>query len=98
MASGSQDQWEEDLDVVIQTNIPSSFYGGKGAPFDRLQQLGSIVKVTVQLRQKNGDLLQLLPDEAPPLEAQLTITDNLGNDLMHAETINLGIFSSFFAL
>ena len=81
---------EDDLDVVMQANVPSRFYGGKGAPFYRLQQLRSIIKVTVQLRQKNGDLLQLLPDEAPSLEAQLTITDTHGNDLTHMDTINLG--------
>eukprot|EP00698_Gefionella_okellyi_P000315 TRINITY_DN10266_c0_g1_i1.p1 TRINITY_DN10266_c0_g1~~TRINITY_DN10266_c0_g1_i1.p1 ORF type:complete len:403 (-),score=74.27 TRINITY_DN10266_c0_g1_i1:167-1375(-) len=86
------DELLSDLDLVVHGPAHTSFYGGKGASFEKLQQLGGIVKITAQLRKKNGDLLQLLPHEAPQLEAMLTVCDNLGQDVMHADTMDLGKF------
>lgn len=94
MLSGHSVDPLEDLDLVLQANFPGSFYGGKGAPFEKLRQLGSIIKISVQLRQKNGDLLQLMPGDAPTFEAILTVCDNKDVDLTHTNTLNLGASTS----
>jgi hypothetical protein len=87
----------DDLDLVFAPSLPATFYGGRGAPFERLQQLGSLVKVSAQLRHKSGDLLQFMPGEAPQLEAQLTICTSTGADLEDMQTMNLGRFPDHFS-
>lgn len=57
----AQDALMMDLDLILQGPQQSSFNGGKGASFEKLQQLGGVLKITAQLRRKNGDLLQLMP-------------------------------------
>lgn len=91
ISDAAQDALMMDLDLILQGPQQSSFYGGKGASFEKLQQLGGVLRITAQLRRKNGDLLQLMPGEAPTLEALLTVCDNTGTDLVHVNTINMGM-------